>query len=148
MRRHSLSLALAGSLLLAVGCGKEVGRIPLAGEGDGDTAVTLKSGQHLALWTHLDVSWDGPFAAHYDVELRDASSKAVATATCNPLDVGTKIGSVETTLGSHHSKSYNGKMRCELVAPAAGKYTVHTALHYDTKPRTLTVKDASLVLKL
>lgn len=139
----------AGSLAVgAVGCGKEVGRIGLSGEGEGDASATLKAGQKVALWTKLDVSWDGTFAAHYDVELRDAAAKAVASASCDPLDVGTKLGSVETTLGAHHSKSYSGKMRCELVAPANGTYTVHAKLRYDTKPATLSVKDMSLVLKL
>lgn len=131
-----------------MGCGKEVGRIPMTGPGEAETSVSLEAKQGLALWTKLDVSWDGSFDAHYAVELRDASGSAVATATCDPLDVGTKLGSVETTLGAHHSKSYSGKMRCQLVAPADGTYTVHAKLQYDTMPATLSVKDISLVLKL
>ena len=120
----------------------------MAGQGEAETTVSLRAKQELALWTKLDVSWDGSFAAHYTVELRDASGSVVATAACDPLDVGTKLSSVETTLGAHHSKSYSGKMRCSLVAPADGIYTVHARLQYDTKPATLSVKDTSLVLKL
>ncbi len=143
-----MALGWAAALVLLAGCGKEVGRVALSGEGEGDASVTLKAKQELALWTKLDASWDGSFSPRYDVELRDGSSAVVAKTTCDPLDVSTRIASTETNVGNHHSRSYNGKMRCDLVAPADGSYTVHTKLHYDVRPSSLSVKDISLVLKL
>lgn len=133
--------------LLVAGCGKEIGRIPLTGEGEGDTKVTVAAGDKLALWTSLDVEWTGNWNARYAVELRDASSAAVATATCDPLVAPTKTMAVETHLGAHHKASYQGKMSCELVAPSAGTFTVHAKLTYTAKPVDLKLKDVSLVVK-
>ncbi len=127
--------------LMFSGCGKELGRVPMTGEGEGDATVTASSGQKLALWTSLDVEWDGSFAARYAVELRDVGGKAVASATCDPFDVSVRTSSVRTYVGTHHTDRYHGKMQCDLVAPAAGSFTVHAKL------TSLTVKDISLVVK-
>ena len=138
---------LLAALLAA--CGKEVGRIPMTGEGEGDASVSLKADQPLALWTTLDVMWDGTWTPAYDVELRDSSGKAVATTKCDPLSTSTRVSSVITNMGNHHTRSYAGKMQCDLKAPSAGAYTVHTRLTYGgSKPTSLTVKDISLVLKI
>src|SRR5512142_1717212 len=138
---------LLAALLAA--CGKEVGRIGMTGEGEGDASVTLKADQTLALWTTLDVVWDGAFTPNYDVELRDSSGKAVATTKCDPLDPTTRMSSVITNMGSHHTRSYTGKMRCDLEPPSAGTYTVHAKLTYgSSKPTSLAVKDIGLVLKI
>jgi hypothetical protein len=133
---------------LLASCGKEVGRIAMTGEGEGDATVTLKAGEPLALWTALDVTWDGAWMPTYEVELRDSSGKAVGTTKCDPLDPSTRMSSVITNVGSHHTRSYAGKMKCELQATSAGTYTVHAKLGYGpTKPTSLSVKDISLVLK-
>ena len=132
---------------LLASCGKEVGRIGLTGEGEGDTSVTLKADEKLALWTSLDSEWDGSWMPSYDVELRDSTGKTLATAKCDPLTPTTRISSVTTDIGSHHSRRYSGKMQCDLAPPAAGTYTVHAKLTY-AKPSSLRVSDASLVLKL
>jgi hypothetical protein len=143
----STRVSFLAPLVLLLGCGKEIGRIPLTGEGSGDAAVTVKSGEELTLWTHLDASWDGTFSPIYEVELRDVSGKAVATTTCNPMNCAVRTGSVETQVGSHHTKRYSGKMRCELTAPSSGSYTVHARLALGAKPAGLSVKDMSLVIK-
>jgi hypothetical protein len=140
------ALVLLPVLLLA--CGKEIARIPMTGEAEGDASVTASAGQKLALWTQMDASYDGTWAPNYAVELRDASGKAVATTTCDPLTPTTRIKSVETHFGAHHTMSYSGKMQCDLVAPSAGTFTVHAKLTYGTKPTALTVKDISLVVKI
>jgi len=118
----------------------------MTGEGEGDATVSASSGQKLALWTSLDVDWDGSFAARYAVELRDGG-KAVASATCDPFDVSVRTSSVRTYVGTHHTDRYHGKMQCDLVAPSAGSFTVHAKLTFTTKPSSLTVKDISLVVK-
>ena len=135
------------TLALVSGCGKELARIPMSGEAEGDTTVTASAGQKLALWTSLDIEWDGSFAARYAVELRDPSGKAVASTTCDPLDVSVRTSAFRSYVGTHHTDRYQGKMQCDLVAPTSGSFTVHAKLTYTTKPSTLTVKDISLVLK-
>ncbi len=135
-------------LVLASGCGKEIGRVALAGEGEGDTSVTVAANQQLALWTSLDASWDGTWTPSYAVELRDASGKRVAATTCDPLTPTTRVKSIETHIGTRWTKSYSGKMQCELVAPSAGTYTVHANLTYAAKPTSLTVRDIGLVVKI
>ncbi|HEX4516549.1 MAG TPA: hypothetical protein VGH87_27560 [Polyangiaceae bacterium] len=135
------------ALALLCGCGKELARIPLAGEGEGDATVTASSGQKLALWTSLDIDWDGAFAARYAVELRDATGKAVASATCDPLDVSVRTMAYRSYVGTHHTDRYQGKMQCEIVAPTGGTFKVHAKLTYSSKPSALTVKDISLVVK-
>ena len=135
------------ALTFLSGCGKELARIPLTGEGEGDATVTVSPGQKLALWTSLDIDWDGAFAARYAVELRDSSGKAVASATCDPLDVSVRTMAYRSYVGAHHTDRYQGKMQCEIVAPASGSFTVHAKLTYTAKPSTLTVKDISLVVK-
>jgi len=135
------------ALVLVSGCGKELARIPMTGEGEGDATVTASAGQKLALWTSLDIEWDGSFAARYAVELRDSGGKAVASATCDPLDVSVRTSSFRSYVGTHHTDRYQGKMQCDLVAPTGGSFTVHAKLTYSTKPSSLTVKDISLVVK-
>jgi hypothetical protein len=139
--------ALAIALASVVACGKEIGRVALTGEGEGDTTVTVAAGDKLALWTSLDVAWTGSWDARYAVELRDSTGAAVAKATCDPLVAPTKTSSVITNVGGHHTASYQGKMSCELDAPSAGAFTVHTKLTYAGKPVDLKVKDISLVVK-
>ena len=136
-------------VLLLVGCGKEVGRVALVGEGSGDASVTLSANQAVALWTSLDASWTGAWHAGYTVELRDSSGKPVSTTTCDPFNVNTKTSSVITNLNDHHAWSYNGKMSCAFTAPTAGTYTVHATMAYGApKPPDLVVKDISLVIKI
>jgi hypothetical protein len=144
MNKRGLVLLLG----LLIGCGKEIARIPMTGEAEGDASVTASAGQKLALWTQLDAEYDGAWSPSYAVELRDASGKAVASATCDPLTPTTRIKSVQVHVGAHHTISYSGKMQCELTAPSAGTFTVHAKLAYGAKPATLTVKDISLVVKI
>ncbi len=147
MTKRVAAIALLAMTGLLSACGKEIGRIALTGEGAGDTTITAASGDKLALWTSLDVEWTGSWDAQYAVELRDASGKAVSSTICDPLVAPTKMSSVVTNVGSHHTASYQGKMSCALDAPSAGAFTVHAKLTYTSKPAALTVKDISLVVK-
>lgn len=143
MKRSASILALAFAL---VSCGKEIGRIPMSSAGAAETKITVKSGEHLALWTSLDLSYTGTLEARYEVELVEGGT-TVSQAKCDPLDVSTKIGSKVITIGSHHSKSYSGKMHCEVVATKDGEATVRARLIFDDSPADLAIKDMSLVIK-
>jgi hypothetical protein len=139
---------LGASVLLScfalAGCGKEVGRIPLTGDGSGTTSVAVGS-KGLALWTDLDIAYTGNLGATYEVEMLQ-SGKVVGTASCNPFDVSTKIKSVETSINGKHTMRYGGKMRCSADVPA-GATEVKATLTIAPKPAVLTITKMDLVLK-
>jgi hypothetical protein len=140
------ALAVVIVALSLVACGKEIGRIPLHDEGQGETAVQVTGGKPIALWTSLDVKYTGGFAARYDVELVQDGA-VVGKALCNPFDVSTKISSRQTNFGDDHSVSWQGKMRCEVTPTKSGPATVRAKLAFGQRPPKLTVKDISLVVK-
>ena len=118
----------------------------MSSAGAAETKITVKSGEHLALWTSLDLSYTGTLEAHYEVELVEGGT-TVSQAKCDPLNVITKIGSEKIQLGSHFSASYSGKMRCEVVATKDGEATVRARLIFAEAPADLAIKDISLVIK-
>ncbi len=143
MRR---SFAVLGLFALVAGCGKEAGRVPLPGAGSGATALTLAPGD-VALWTDIDISYEGDAALHYDVEFVQGGV-TVANAKCNPLGpLSVKTSWVETNLGFEHSRSGNGKMDCSTKLATGGGTEVRTNLIVDRKGTKLTIKKADLVIK-
>lgn len=142
---HAL-VAFALAALPLAGCGKELGRIPLRGEGNAAASVNVEAGTKLSLWTSLDVEFTGDLDARYEVELYEAGKLADKT-TCDPFDVSVKMGAKEVTLNDHHSVSWSGKMRCGLTAKGKGLAEVRAKLVFAKKPPSLTVKDMSLVIK-
>jgi len=134
-----LALALAA-------CGKEKGRVPFTADGTATATAALEAGD-VALWTDIDVEYEGSAAMTYTVDLEQGGT-VVATATCNPLGhLSVKTAWVETNLGSSHSRSGNGKMGCTARVPAAGTTTVKATLSIPSRPPTFTLKKADLVLK-
>ena len=132
-------------VLALPGCGKEVGRIPLHGEGQGATVVNVTAGKKLALWTSLDVKYTGTLVAKYEVELEQNGTSA--KAECNPLDVNVKTNSVETHINDQHRISWQGKMHCEVTPATSGPATVRTKFVVVQRPTPLTFVDNSLVIK-
>jgi hypothetical protein len=128
-------------LLVLMACGTEVARVPFGAPGSAETKGTFKAGD-VAVWTDLDVSWQGELAAQYDVTFTqgDKTSQAV----CYPFKVNTRVKSVVTNLGDKHDWSYEGKMHCELTA-AAGEGTLRATL--SVSKGTPAFKKADLVLK-
>lgn len=139
----SMAVCLASAFALA-GCGKELGRIPFSGSGVGTTMIDVKGGKPIAVWTSLDVAFTGKLDAHYEVRVTQGSE--TATAMCYPLDVSTKLMSTEYNVNNDHKIRYQGKMRCDLTAPADGAATIDATLVVKAMPG-LTVKDMSLVFK-
>ena len=138
---------LLGCLVaLVAGCGKEAGRVPFAGEGTKATTLQLGAGD-VAFWTDLDLKYEGPAALVYRVELQQGGA-SVATAVCDPLaNLNLKLGWVETQLGGSHSVSGSGKMSCSANLAKAGLTTIQTTLEFTTRPATLTLTKADLVVK-
>jgi len=139
-------VSLVSVVGLLGGCGKEIGRVPFTAEGAQETKVHVEAGRPLALWTSLNVEYDGDLEAAYDVELRQGDS-IIGAARCNPFDISLKTGATEVRLGAKQSIKYSGKMRCTLSPTASGEATLRAKLDFPAKPASLTVKDLSLVVK-
>jgi hypothetical protein len=144
--RLPLCVAFAALSLLLVACGKEIGRIALHDEGQGETVVQATAGKKLALWTALDVKYTGHLAARYDVELLQDGA-VVGKALCDPFDVNVKTGSIEKNIGDDHSISWNGKMKCDLTPTKTGPATVRAKLSFAQRPATLSIRDISLAVR-
>jgi hypothetical protein len=133
-------------VVLLCACGTEVGRVPLAGEGAATTQAELKAGE-VSFWTDIDIEYEGDAALTYDVVLEQAG-KPVAKTTCDPLaPLSTKVSWVETNIGSKHSRRGKGKMACTATVAAAGQTTAKVTLAFGSKPRSVVLKRADLVLK-
>ncbi len=108
--------------------------------------MPLKAGD-VALWTDLDIAYEGDAALAYQVELvQDGAT--VARAVCDPLGpMNVKMSWVETNMGSSHSRRGRGKMACSATLAKAGPTTVKTTLAFAQKPASVTLKKADLVVK-
>jgi hypothetical protein len=141
--RTLLVIAAAG---LMAGCGKEAGRTPFAAEGEQTATMELKAGE-VALWTDIDLEWEGDGNLSYKVELVQ-NGTTVASAMCNPLgNLPVKSSWVSTDIGSKHSRRGNGKMPCDTKLAVGGPTTVKSTLAWGRKPASVTMKKADLVVK-
>ena len=119
MKNRAIWLAV----MALAGCGTEVGRVPLSGEGSGTGKAKLQAGE-VVFWTDLDVDYEGDLGAAYDVKLTLGGH--TLSASCDPFDVNVKTKAVTTSFNGKHSKRYNGKMKCSVTAPSAGEATIET----------------------
>ena len=133
------------SFFALIGCGKEVGRVPLTGEGAADVSATLKAGE-VSFWTDIDIEYEGAAVLTYKIDLVQGS-KTVGSATCDPLGhLPAKMGWVETNIGDRHSRKGSGKMECKATVPE-GATTAKVALAFAKKPAKVTLRKADLVMK-
>lgn len=134
------------SLLALAGCGKEIGRLPFTDEATLATSLPLAAGK-VAFWTDLSISYEGPAALTYEIELEQAGH-GVASVACEALgqhDV--KVGWVETAIGSSHTLRGSGRMLCSAQLPKGGLTSVRATLAFTTRPRVLSLAKADLVIK-
>lgn len=138
-------IAAIAALLLA-GCGREAGRVPFAAEDTKAVTLPLEAGD-VALWTDIDVKYEGAAALGYRVELvQDGAS--VATAECDALGpMSLKVGWVETQFGASRSLSGTGKMACGAKLPKSGLTEVRATLGFSARPASVTLTRADLVVK-
>lgn len=135
-----------GVMLSVLGCGKEVGRVPLAGVGSATSTITLKAGE-VAFWTDIDIDYDGDAALSYDVDLSQGG-KSVASVTCDPLaQLSVKTSWVETNIGTKHSRRGNGKMACSATIGSGGATVVTVKLAFTKKPASVTLGKADLAIR-
>ncbi len=144
--RHRARLVFISALLIIMGCGKELGRVPFAKEGSGSTTVALKAGE-VSFWTDIDLEYEGSAALDYEVELSQGGTK-IATASCDPLArLSVKSMWAETNIGDKHTRNGSGKLDCTVSIPASGSTTVTVVLAFSSKPKSVTLRKADLVIK-
>jgi hypothetical protein len=139
-------LAFAALLALLTGCAKEVGRLPFAAEGKASVTLPLKAGK-VDFWTDIAIDYQGDAGLEYLIAVEQGGAK-VATAICNPLGhVDSKSGWSESNLGGSHSRKGSGKMMCSLKLAAGGPTTIRATLAFASKPTSLGLTKADLVVK-
>ena len=142
---------LAAASIVMMGCAglfntftaAEVGRVPLTAPGTASTTAVVAAGP-VALWTDLDVSWDGDAALAYDVQVSQDGA-VIAQLRCDPLDVNVTMNSMTSDFGGSHSRRYQGLMHCDVTAPVDGMIEVTASLSVLSGAPTLELAD--LVLK-
>jgi hypothetical protein len=80
----------------------------------------------------------------------DGTGAATMTlkAVCDPLArLNVKTMWTETNVGASHSRHGMGKMSCTVTLPSGGATDVHATLAWSTKPPSVTLKKADLVVK-
>jgi len=145
-RVRQVFVVIAACLAANGCCGKETGRVSFTAPGTSSSSAVLEAGQ-VDFWTDIDIEWEGPASLQYQVELEQAGT-VVASTSCDPLaQLSVKTGWVETNLGSSHTRKGNGKMDCSVNLPKAGPTTVRATLVFTSKPTSLVLTKADLVVK-
>ena len=141
-----LKVAAILTWLPLCGCASEVGRVPFAREGIADATLTLKAGE-VDFWTDIDIKYQGAALLRYEIDLYQ-SGASVATASCNPLGpIDIKTFWSETNLGMSHTRSGAGRMPCSVQLPAGGSTLIKTRLVFSSRPASLVLSKADLVVK-
>lgn len=143
-RGHHL-LAM-GALFALTACGKEVGRLSFSSEDTARAELALRAGE-VALWTDLDLKYEGPAELDYRVDFVQGG-ELVASTVCEPLGpMSAQIGWFELDRGGQHVRRGKGRMQCRASLPKSGATTVEASLAFRTKPSAFRFDKADLVLK-
>lgn len=135
------------SLFFLTQCGSEVGRIPVTQIGPISSAqIKITGNKKISFWTRLDVEYDGNVDMNYFISFLKENT-LISQTMCDPFDVSTKIKSVTTDINDHHTKSYLGKMNCQITLVESGKYTVNAKLLLVPDSGFPKLKQADLIFK-
>jgi len=144
-RLSSLSFLTLVSVLGLAACGQEVGRVSCE-QGTAKTSeFEIEGAKPAAFWTDLDVEYDGNPEMYYEIEV-ELDGEVVAERTCHALDVNTKINSVTSDMGNHHTRRWQGKMKCEPFE-LEDTATVKITSIFDVKGEGAAVSGCDLVVK-
>ncbi len=150
--RTLLYLPLA--LLLFPSCeaitGKELARLAIDTLSTPDRLVmresmlNLQKDDVIALWSHLDMAYDG--AAALTMRVRVVKDDAdLQLFELDPMEKNVTIGETKTEINGHTEWSFTGK-NGEYTVPEDGAYTFKAILTAEEHP-SLVVRKAELVLK-
>lgn len=150
--RSLLYLPLA--LLLLPSCeaitGKELARLSIDTLSTPDVLVmreatlNLKKDDRIALWSHLDMAYDGMAALTMRVRVVKDDAD-LQLFELDPTEKNVTVGETKTELNGHTEWSFTGK-NAEYTAPEDGAYTFKAILTAEENP-SLVIRKAELVLK-
>lgn len=131
--------------------GEEVARIPvneISTDNDnlivGETSIDLKQGEEIALWSDMDMSYEGDVALRFQLEIiMDTTSLGIMEL--DPMDKNITLGEVKTTLNDKTNWSFSGKNGSFKVEEDAN-YTFKAIL-IASDNSTLQIDKAELIIK-
>jgi hypothetical protein len=139
---------------LLAGCdalmGKEVARLPInevstpGHEVAKEATVPLKKGAEIALWSDMDLAYEGEAPVRFQVQV-SKDGQPFKQLELDPTEKNVTIGEVKTDVNGSVNWRFSGK-NAELVVPEAGSYTFKAILVAANNP-TLRVSKAELVIK-
>ncbi|MCB2410076.1 DUF4198 domain-containing protein [Hymenobacter lucidus] len=158
---HSYSVSVVpkflAALLLAVplsACGslfgKEVARLSIntistpEREVMKEAALPLQQGEELALWSDMDMAYEGEAPVRFQVQVLQ-DGQPYQQLELDPTEKNMTVGEVKTDMNGKVTWSFTGK-NGNLTIPKTGTYTFKARLVAAANP-TLKIKKAELVLK-
>lgn len=120
----ALSLVLAGCDAML---GKEVGRLPinqLSSEGNlviKETTLDLKKDDEVAIWSDMDIEYEGDVALRFKVEMLKNGEK-MGGFEIDPTEKNITTGEIKTTVMDKTSWSFSGK-NSEIKIEEDAEYT-------------------------
>lgn len=130
--------------------GKEVARLPINAvstperEVVKEAALPLQKGDKLALWSDLDVAYEGDAPLRFQVAVLK-NGAPFRQLELDPTQKNVSVGEVKTYINDKVSWRFSGK-NAELAIPENATYTFKARLVAAPNP-TLRVSKAELVLK-
>ena len=150
--RHLLILPLA--IVLFSSCeaitGKELARLSIDTLSTPETLVMreatldLKKDDVIALWSHVDIAYDGTAALRMRVRVVKDDAD-LQLFELDPMEKNVTIGEAKTELNGHTEWSFTGR-NGEYPVPEDGAYTFKAILTAEENP-SLVIRKAELVLK-
>jgi len=107
-----------------------------------EATLDLLKDDAIALWSHLDLAYDGAAALRMRVVKDDADLQLFEL---DPMEKNVTIGETKTELNGHTEWSFTGK-NAEYTVPEDGAYTFKAIVTAEENP-SLVVRKAELVLK-
>jgi hypothetical protein len=130
--------------------GKEIARLSVdavSTEGNSvqkETGLDLKKGEEIALWSHVDLEYDGPLEMRFQLQLlRDTMVEV--EMEIDPFEKNVTVGERKTEMGDHTNWSFTGK-NGTITISRDGHYTVRTRL-VASENGSLVLRKAELILK-
>ncbi|GAB2783561.1 hypothetical protein HNQ93_002322 [Hymenobacter luteus] len=130
--------------------GQEVARLPInviskpGQEVVKETTLQLQQGEELAIWSDMDMAYDGEAPVRFQVQILQ-NGAPYQQLELDPTEKNVTVGEVKTSVNDKTSWSFTGKSGT-LTAPTSGTYTFKARLVAAPNP-SLVIKKAELVLK-
>lgn len=129
--------------IIALGCSglvntltaTEVGRVLITAPGTQSTSVYVTAAP-LALWTDLNVEWEGDASMDYVVQVTQDGT-VLSDGSCSPLDVNLTMNARSTDIGDRHTRIHQGLLHCTVDTPAEGLVDVSVTLNVQGRPNIL-----------